>query len=95
MNLENLEFLVYEVTCCQNGRHDIWVPARHVWHTFYDNFPEVNEQMVIDALESLTKKGLIEKDDSEGAIYLRSRVWKALGIPMRDRYGNVGEEDED
>ncbi|MFA5376651.1 MAG: hypothetical protein WC455_12965 [Dehalococcoidia bacterium] len=93
MNLENLEFLVYDFT---GGSHKVWTAAKNVYGVMSANFPEVTESMISDALESLTKRGLLRKEIEDGqTYYLRTRVWKALGLPKRDRYGNLGEEDDE
>ena len=93
MKLENLEFLVYSLT---GGSHEIWTTAKNIWHAMGQNFPEVTESMISDALESLTKRDLLRKEIDDGqTYYLRTRVWKALGLPKRDRYGNLGEDDDE
>jgi len=94
MNLGNLEFLVYDL---MQSRHNAWIPPSNIWFTMADNFPEVTQKMVEDACESLVKKGLAEKTGGfrGGHVYRRTRVWKALGLPKRDRYGNLGEDDDE
>ena len=94
MNLENLEFLVYDLS---RTNHDIWTGPHNIFGIFQVNYPEVTLDMVKEACESLVKKGLLDCYDvtQEGAFYRRSRVWKALDLPKRDRYGNLGEEDDE
>jgi hypothetical protein len=94
MNLENLEFLVYDL---MQSRHNAWIPPSNIWYTMTDNFPEVTQKMIEDSCESLVKKNLAERTYglSSGHAYRRTRVWRALDLPKRDRYGNLGEEDNE
>jgi hypothetical protein len=77
------------------SRHGIWTPPINIWYTMESNFPEITQKMVEDSCESLTKNNLVEKTDglAGGFAYRRTRAWVALGLPKRDRYGNIGEDD--
>jgi hypothetical protein len=89
MNTENLEFLVYDLSRTNHGI--IWTRPNNIWNTFSINYPEVSLGEVKAACESLYQRGLLEKDidPEKGDFFRRSHVWYALGLPERDRYGNL------
>lgn len=91
VNTDNLEYLVF---CLLESRHEVWNFPRNVCsNTFQMNFPEVTLEMVDEACKSLWKKKLLKRRKVKGEYaYLHTRVWKALGVAKRDRYGNMGEE---
>jgi hypothetical protein len=94
MNQENLEFLVYDLS---RTDHDIWTGPHNIFGIFQVNYPEVTLDMVKSACESLFKRGLLDRWEvpQEGPFYRRRRIWGALDLPKRDKYGNLGEDDDD
>ena len=93
MQLDNLNYIVYDL---MRSRHDIWTPPINIWYTISHNFPEITAQMIESSCDALVEMGLVEKTDGlhGGFAYRRTRVWFALGLKKRDRYGNLGVDDD-